>query len=68
VLEVPKLLKSGEHITGVALIGGVTAGVVAFISIAILMRLMRAHEFKALDPFAYYCIGFGAVSLVLLSI
>jgi len=68
VLEVPKLLKSGEHVTGVAIIGGLAAGVTAFIAVAVLMRWMKTHEFKALDPFAYYCIGFGAVSLVLLSI
>jgi len=29
---------------------------------------MKWHEFKALDPFAYYCMGFGALSLVLLAI
>jgi undecaprenyl-diphosphatase len=68
VLEVPKLVKSGEHITSVALIGGAVAGVTAFIAVALLMRWMKSHEFKALDPFAYYCVGFGAVSLVLLSI
>jgi undecaprenyl-diphosphatase len=68
VLEVPKLLKSGEHITSVALIGGVVAGVTAFIAIAVLMRWMKSHDFKALDPFAYYCIGFGAISLVLISL
>ncbi|MFI4997659.1 MAG: undecaprenyl-diphosphate phosphatase, partial [Hyphomicrobiales bacterium] len=68
VLEIPKLLKSGEHITSVALLGGVVAGVTAFIAIALLMRWMKSHEFKALDPFAYYCMGFGALSLVLLAI
>jgi undecaprenyl-diphosphatase len=67
VLEVPKLLKSGEHITSVALIGGVVAGVTAFIAIAVLMRWMKSHEFKALDPFAYYCVGFGVVSLALIA-
>jgi undecaprenyl-diphosphatase len=68
VLEVPKLVRSGGHVTGVALIGGVVAGVTAFAAIAILMRWMKSHEFKALDPFAYYCIGFGALSLALLAI
>jgi len=68
VLEVPKLVKSGGHVTSVALVGGVVAGVTAFIAIAILMRWMKSHEFKALDPFAYYCMGFGALSLVLLAI
>jgi len=67
VLEVPKLMKSGEHVTSVALIGGVVAGVTAFIAIAVLMRWMKSHEFKALDPFAYYCMGFGALSLALLT-
>ncbi len=66
VLEIPKLIKSGEHITSVAMIGGVAAGITAFIAIAVLMRWMKSHEFKALDPFAYYCIGFGAISLVLI--
>jgi undecaprenyl-diphosphatase len=68
VLEVPKLMKSGGHVTSIALIGGVVAGVTAFIAIAILMRWLKTHEFKALDPFAYYCMGFGALSLVLLAI
>jgi undecaprenyl-diphosphatase len=68
VLEVPKLVKSGGHVTSIALIGGVVAGVTAFIATAMLMRWMKSHEFKALDPFAYYCVGFGALSLVLLAI
>jgi undecaprenyl-diphosphatase len=68
VLEVPKLMHSGGHVTGVALIGGVVAGVTAFAAVAMLMRWMKSHEFKALDPFAYYCVGFGALSLVLLAI
>ncbi|MFI5012852.1 MAG: undecaprenyl-diphosphate phosphatase [Hyphomicrobiales bacterium] len=68
VLEVPKLMKSGGHITSVALIGGVVAGVTAFLAIAAMMRWMKTHELKGLDPFAYYCMGFGALSLVLLAI
>jgi undecaprenyl-diphosphatase len=68
VLEVPKLIRSGGQITSVALVGGVVAGVTAYIAIAILMRLMKTQEFKALDPFAYYCVGFGLLSLVLLAI
>ncbi|MBV8185372.1 MAG: undecaprenyl-diphosphate phosphatase [Hyphomicrobiales bacterium] len=68
VLEVPKLMKSGFHVTGIAVIGGVVAGVTAFIATAILMRWMKSHEFKALDPFAYYCVGFGALSLILLAV
>ena len=68
VLEVPKLMKSGGQVTSVALIGGLVAGVTAFVAIAVLMRWMRSHEFKALDPFAYYCMGFGVLSIVLLAV
>ncbi len=68
VLEVPKLVRSGAHVTSIALLGGVVAGVTAFIATAILMRWMKSHEFQALDPFAYYCVGFGALSLILLSV
>jgi hypothetical protein len=30
------------------------------------MRYFHRHDFQALNPFAFYCIAFGAVSLVLL--
>jgi undecaprenyl-diphosphatase len=68
VLEVPKLIRSGAQITSIALVGGIVAGVTAYLAISILMRWMKTQEFKALDPFAYYCIGFGVLSLVLLAI
>lgn len=67
VLEVPKLIKFGTAQTlGVAVFGGVIAGVAAYVSTALLMRLFRRREIEALGPFGYYCIGAGAVALVLL--
>ena len=67
VLEVPKLIEYGTpHTLGVAILGGIVAGVAAYASTALLMLLFRRREIEALGPFGYYCIGAGAVSLVLL--
>jgi undecaprenyl-diphosphatase len=66
VLEVPKLLHAHTGIGAVAWIAGAVAGVVAWASVAFLMRYFRRHDFEALDPFAYYCWAFGLVSLGLL--
>jgi undecaprenyl-diphosphatase len=68
VLEVPKL-RHADVPAGtfeVALIAAVVAGVVAWLSTAFLMRYFRQHDRWALDPFAYYCIAAGGISLVLL--
>jgi undecaprenyl-diphosphatase len=62
VLEVPKLLREGEHINGIAWVAGLVAGVTAFLSVAFLMRYFRRHDFEALDPFAYYCWAAGAIA------
>lgn len=70
VLEVPKILHiPAEHQTiplSYIAAGGVAAGIAAYLSVAFLMRYFRRHEFQALNPFAFYCIAFGALSLVLL--
>ena len=66
VLEVPKLLREGAHINGIAWLAGLVAGITAFLSIAFLMRYFRRHEFEALDPFAYYCWAAGAIALGLI--
>jgi len=66
LLEVPVLFSpAGQHMLGLALIGGLIAGVTAFLSVKFLMRYF---EFGRLDPFAYYCWGFGLVSLALLTL
>ncbi|NRD76840.1 undecaprenyl-diphosphate phosphatase [Bacillus sp. BRMEA1] len=65
ILEVPKILKS--HTPGLmqmSLIGGVVAGVSAFISVWILMRWFKTKEINAMRPFAYYCWAVGILVLV----
>ena len=42
------------------------AGLAAYGSTALLMLLFRRREVEALEPFGYYCIAAGLVSLVLL--
>jgi len=66
VLEVPKLIHAGGSFGPVAWLAGIIAGVTAFLSVAFLMRYFKRHDFEALDPFAWYCWTFGAVSLALL--
>ena len=63
VLEAPKLLKHHDSFSGVAIVAGVVAGVVAFISTVLLMRWFRQPEVKGFDPFALYCAVAGAGSL-----
>jgi len=63
VLETPKLAHAHGHFSGVAILAGVVAGVVAFISVALLMRWFREPEVRGFDPFALYCALAGAGSL-----
>jgi undecaprenyl-diphosphatase len=68
VHEAPELLHQNATLGGAALLSGAVAGVVAFISIAVLMRYFRSHEFEALNPFAWYCwiagvLSFGWIAL-----
>jgi undecaprenyl-diphosphatase len=68
VLEVPKLLHA-EMPPGtlqLSLVAAVVAGVVALLSTAFLMRYFRNNDRWALNPFAYYCIAFGVLSLAYL--
>jgi undecaprenyl-diphosphatase len=67
-LEVPKLLHGGGgHFTAIAFAAGATAGIVAFLSVWVLMRYFKRREFQALDPFAYYCWGIGTFTLLMLA-
>ncbi|WP_174301901.1 undecaprenyl-diphosphate phosphatase, partial [Caulobacter sp. S45] len=69
VLEVPKLHRlpnGGGHLGSMAWGAGLIAGIVAYVSLWALMRWFKRHEFKAFDPFAYYCWAAGAISLALL--
>lgn len=66
VLEVPKMLKSGDtHMLHLGLVGGLCAGVVALISTGFLMRYFKTQEVRALRPFGYYCIILGALVAIL---
>jgi undecaprenyl-diphosphatase len=64
LIEVPVLLgPEGRHMLGLALAGAIAAGIAAWLSVTFLMRYFRVGR---LDPFAYYCWGFGALSLIIL--
>ena len=65
VLQVPRLfVTSARPQLPVFMLGGGVAAIAAFFSVAFLMRYFRVGR---LDPFAIYCIVFGAGTFVLLS-
>ncbi len=66
VLEAPKLLRQGATLGGAAILSGVVAGLVAYASLAFLMRYFHKHEFKAMRPFSYYCAAAGLLSLAVM--
>ncbi|GAC1326287.1 MAG: undecaprenyl-diphosphate phosphatase [Chloroflexota bacterium] len=64
ILEVPKLFEaSGRSVLGHAVVGMVLAGIAAYVSIRYLMHYFEGGR---LYPFAYYCVGAGLTSIVLL--
>jgi undecaprenyl-diphosphatase len=63
VLEAPKLLHAHDKFSAVAIVAGLVAGVVAFLSTVLLMRWFRQTEVRAFDPFAIYCALAGVGSL-----
>ncbi len=66
VHEMPKLLQAGGGDWGLSVIAGVVSGVIAFLTIVVLMRWFKHTDIKALDPFAWYCWAVGGVSVALL--
>ena len=65
VLKVPDLFTpTARPNLPVYLLGGLVAGIAAYLSVAYLMRYFRVGR---LDPFAIYCAAFGILSLILLS-
>jgi undecaprenyl-diphosphatase len=66
--EAPALFKQGATLGGAAILSGVVAGVVAYVSTTILMRYFNRHEFEALNPFAYYCWAAGAISIAIIAL
>ncbi len=67
VLEAPKLLRQGATLGGAAILSGVVAGVVAYASLAFLMRYFHKHEFEAMRPFSFYCAAAGLLSLAIMA-
>lgn len=69
VLEVPKMLRAGipDGALHVAFLAAIAAGVTAWLATAFLMRYFKNHDNWALRPFAYYCLAFGSLCLVVFS-
>jgi len=66
VLEIPKLLQpEARAMLGPALFGGLIAGVLAYLSTALLMRYFKQQEINALLPFAGYCVAIGVLTLLI---
>ncbi len=62
LLEIPKLIKLHSHAALIdAAIGSIVAAVVAYVSIRFLTRYFKVGR---LTPFAFYCLGAGALSFV----
>jgi len=68
VYEAPKLLKEGATLGPMAILSGVVAGIVAYLSVLFLMRYFHKNEFEALSPFAYYCWAAGALFLAIITL
>jgi undecaprenyl-diphosphatase len=70
VLEVPKLMHAtvAPGLFGLSLLAAVLSGITAWLSAWFLMRYFRDHDEWALNPFAYYCLAAGLVSLIYLSL
>lgn len=63
LLEVPKLFVPAAHVVLVqAVVGGIAAGVAAYLSVAFLTRYFRSNDLR---PFGWYCVFVGAICLVL---
>jgi undecaprenyl-diphosphatase len=65
LLELPRLAHAPPGTIGMAVIGGVVAGGVAYLSVWALMSWFRRHEIDAMQPFAIYCWILGGVALML---
>jgi undecaprenyl-diphosphatase len=63
LLEVPKLFAPDAHLQLVqALVGGILAGVAAYLSVAFLTRYFRSNDLR---PFGWYCVIVGSICFVL---
>jgi undecaprenyl-diphosphatase len=61
-LEIPKLLEAQYRADlPIAAVGGVVAGIAAYLSVRFLMKYFESNR---LDPFAYYCVGAGSLAFL----
>lgn len=66
LLEIPRLFDpAARPYLGLFLVSAVVSGVAAYVSVAYLMRYFRVGR---LDPFAFYCAGFGLAAFAALSL
>ena len=61
LLELPKLRGASSSVITAAVIGGIVAGIAAFVSVRFLTRYFKVGR---LTPFAYYCLGAGLLSFL----
>jgi undecaprenyl-diphosphatase len=65
LLEVPKLFVPDAHVVLMeAIVGGIAAGVAAYLSVAFLTRYFRTNDLR---PFGWYCVVVGAICFILAS-
>jgi undecaprenyl-diphosphatase len=63
LLEIPKLFAPQAHLVLVqAAVGGVAAGIAAYLSVAFLTRYFRSNDLR---PFGWYCVLVGSICFVL---
>jgi len=66
IFEMRKLLHMDiQTIILPSLLGGVIAGIFAYLTTFFMMRYLKKNEFTALIPFGIYCIAIGLLSLII---
>ncbi len=61
LLELPKLVAAGGTTLEYAILGGVLAGIAAYVSVRFLMRYFQTNR---LNPFAWYCLVAGFLAFL----